>query len=468
MGAIWRTTPSQSEQRQDNKLNGGINNSFTAMNIKDNQSTDEYGWDTDEYPALTTRKGRSPYGLTGSAQTNLLTKFKDTHMLRAVGTTLQYDNAGTWTNITGTFTNTDWDATNFEVAAADAVILTNGTDNVKYWNGSTLADLNASAPKGKYITNDTVRVWIAKVDILYFSAFLDAQDWTTAENSGSVQYYTSDGGDITGLVNFANHIVIFKKRSMAEIFGTDYFSFKLIENSNDIGCVSFKTIQEVGDTLFWLGENDVYAYRGGKPVGIGMQQIKDHINDINATYVSKCFGGTDGTKYYLGLVTGANTEPNVLLIYDPRYQIWRIQSLISGLRYSVLFNNQWYAGDSTGLTYKMNDGTSDNGTAISGLWISKVFDEGFPEAEKEYFEMHLQGYIPTDSTLTVYVSTTDRDSSFTSVYTATADDNTQSMNIIIPLDTVPITHYFRYKLVSSGPVEIMNVQRYFRIHPVQH
>ncbi len=460
--AQWQQ-PQYNNQRGANNFAGGLNSGTPVFDLDDNESSEEYGFDTDQFPALSVRKGRTDYGATGSAQTNLLANFKDTHMVRAVGTALQYDSAGTWTAITGTFADVDWDATNFN----NKLIMTNGTDNVKVWNGSALSDLNATdAPKGKYITNDTVRVWIAKDDILYYSAFLAETDWTTAENSGSVKYYTERGGFITGIKNFANHIVVFKKDSMAEIFGTNYFNFRLIENSNDIGCVSHKTIIEVGDTLFWLGLTDAYAYKGGSPVKIG-QKIRKQLNSINQAQIAKCWGGTDGIRYYLGLVTGANTQPDTLCIYDPRYGTWRVHSISGTFRYATYFGGAFYVGDSAGLTHKMNNGTTDAGTAISWAVTSKAFNEGMPEAEKEYFEMHLQVYLPTGSTMTVAVSTDDDSATFTTVQTLTAASDTQSVNIIVPLDTVPLANWLRYKLSGTGPATIYNVERYFRAQPVQ-
>lgn len=457
--------------RRENNFAGGINNGNPAQMIGDNQSTDEYGWDTDQIPALHTRKGRTPYGTSGAAQTNLLTNFNTTHLIRAVGTALQYNNTGTtWTAITGTFTDADWDATNFEITVP-VLLLTNGTDDVKLWNGSVLSNLNAGvAPKGKYITNDTVRVWIAKADILYFSKFLDGTNWTAAEDSGSVQYYTANGGDITGLRNFSGDKYLWKADCFAVVQGTNYFNFRLREISNQIGCVSFKTVQEVqalgSSALFWLGQNDVYMFSGGLPVPIG-QNVRAILDSINTAQWSKCFAATDGLKYYLGLVTGSNTQPDTLLIYDPRYRIWRVRSLNDNFRYSANLNNVLYIGDSAGQTFKMNQGTSDNGTAITWMITSKAFDEGIPEAEKEYSALHIQCYLPAGSTMNVYASTDDRGSNFTLIDTITGSSVAQNSNIIVPFDTVNITNWLRYKLIGTGEASIYNVERIAHIQPVQ-
>jgi hypothetical protein len=456
--------------RRENNFAGGINNGDPPFSLQDNQSTDEFGWDTDQIPALHTRKGRSPYGASGAAVTNLLTNFNTTHLVRAVGPTLQYNNAGTWTNIAGTFANADWDSTNFEISSNPYLLLTNGTDAVKKWNGSVLSDLNANAPKGKYITNDTYRVFIALADNLYFSGLNDATDWISAQNSGILRYITANGGDITAVRNFYGDKYVWKADSFSALQGTDYFNFRFKEISNQIGCVSFKTIQEVqsqsSSELFWLGQNDVYRFSGGIPTPIG-QRIRGYLDSVNKTYWNRCFGATDGLKYYLGLVTGANTQPDTLLVFDPRYNMWRVSSLNDNFRYSANINSDWYIGDSSGQTLKMNQGTSDNGTVINSSWTSKPFDEGDPETEKEYNALHIQCYIPTGSTLSIYASTDDRGTNFTLIDTVTSSSVAQNKNVIVPFDTVNITNWLRYKLVGTGEVVIYSVEIYAHIQPIQ-
>lgn len=450
--------------RAESTFEGGVNTGLSLHALRDNESTDEIGFDTDGYPAATVRKGRTMYGASGSAVTRLLANFGNTHLVRAVGTKLQYDNGGVCTDITGTYADADWDETNFN----GKLLLTNGTDNVKQWVGSILSDLAASAPKGKYITNDTLRVWIAKGDVLYFSGFLNEADWSSAENSGSVQYYTPNGGDITALRRFYDRVTVFKKDAMAEVQGRNYFNFQLVEISNDIGCVSFKTLQEVGDTLYWLGQNDVYGYMGGKPFPIG-ERIRGFLNRINPAYLDRCCAFTDGIKYYLCLVIDAATEPNLRLVFDPRYNVWRIPAQNENYRYGAQLNNVTYAGDASGQTWKTLEGTSDNGAAIPWSITTKPFDEGAAEAEKSYAELHLQGMFPSGSTLSVAISTVDRGGTFTTIDydPTTAADYAQNRNVIVPLDATPLTHKARFRLSGTGPVEIESMQRYFRVHRVQ-
>lgn len=466
MAAINGRTPKQ-KLRGEQTFEGGVNTGVSLFALRDNESSEEVGFDTDGYPALTVRKGRSKYGESGEAVTRLLASYGEKHLVRAVGDKLQYNSTGTtWADITSGLTDADWDWTNFN----DKLILTNGTDNVKVWNGSTLSDLNASdAPKGKYITSSIQRVYIAHDgDQISFSAFQDETDWTSAENSGTDQFYTPDGGEITGLTFFRDQVTAFKRRAMAVYYGNNYFNQKLVLVSNDIGCISFKTIVEVGESLFWLGENDVYMYRGGAPVPVG-QKIRGYLNRINRSQEAKCCAFTDGIKYYLCLVIDDATEPNLRLVFDPRYGIWRVPALNEKYRYACQFNNVVYAGDDSGQTWKPLDGTTDDGNAIQWFFITKPFDEGMPEAEKTYLELHLQGLFPSGTTLQVGVSTTDRGGSFEILnYDPLGNAAyTLNRNVIVPLDLVPMTHKARFRLSGVGPVEIERLQRYFRIQRVQ-
>jgi len=466
MGGIWRQPPA-SRLTKTITFEGGHNTGAPPVSIGDNQSSDESGWDLDaSFPNLKTRRGRTSYGSSGSNTPRLLTSFQNSTLIRAVGGNIQRWNGSDWSNIGTGLNNADWTATNFEVNGTNAIIFTNGTDPVKYWNGTTFGDLNSNAPRGKFITNDTIRVWIAKDDELHYSAFLNAQDWTTAKNSGTVQYYTNRGGNITALTRYAERIVVFKEDSMAELHGTNYFEFRLMNISDDIGCVNHKTLQEVQGLLLWLGPGlDVYTYTGARPKTVGAP-IRKYLDAVNRAHLDKCFAGSDGLRYFLGLVTGSATEPNVLLCFDPKLGIWRVFSKNQPYRLSYLFKGDWFMMDSSGMVYRMG-GTTDGGTAIQSEYITKPFDEGMPQAEKEYYEAHIQGYIPPGSTLSLYISRTERGNDFELIDTVTGESDSQSADIFIPMDSVPLCKWARFKLVAVGPVELYQMQVSFDIHPVQ-
>lgn len=472
--AQWQALPKNLERRGVNNFTKALQTDTSPIFADDNIIADGYGWDFDDYPALKVRGGRTAYGASGSAVTRMLTNFGNIHLVRAAGTALQYDNAGTWTGIAGTWANTDWDATNFDIGGP-ALILTNGTDVCQYWNGTVLAAI-AAMPKGKYVASDNLRVYTAgvagEVDSVKYCAFEDATDWSSSLNAGTVQYYTDRGGPITALKSFQGRIWVFKKDAFAIIFhtGDSRASHRLVPKSNDIGTVSYKTVAETREYLFFLGQTTVYAGAGDGALDIG-KPIKTYLNQINQAAVQNAFGFVMNERYYLCIPTGSNTQPDTCLVYSVRYDKWLPYSInLGGLRFGATINNQAYAGDSSGQTYKMNSGTTDNGSSIPWMVESKPYDDGVKEAEKELYAMHMQGYFPSGSTLVVSVSPFDRGSDW---HTINYDPiNTQSYsqdkNLLVPLDTVPLAFFYRYRIAGTGPITIQEVQRYSRIQPVQY
>ncbi|MEK4263683.1 hypothetical protein [Paenibacillus sp. FSL L8-0499] len=456
------------KKRGQSNFSGGVNTEQLPVDLSDTESTDEYGFDTDAFPALTTRKGRQRYGTSGGAQTRLMASLGNSQLIRAVGGAIQRDDGGSWTTI-GSLSDGYFDAANFEVDGTPSLILVNGVDAPRYWNGTALNTLGGTPPVGKFITADPSRVFIAKGDILFFSGFQKPEDWSSTENSGFSQYYTFAGGDITALYGYKDIKYLFKKDSMAGLYGVNYFDYRIVEISNSIGCVSNNTVQEVNDRLIWLGQSDVYQFTQGNPTPIG-GKIRTYLDRINAAQVEKCNAFSDGHRYYLNLVIDGATEPNIRLVFDTRYNIWHVCAKSESFRAGMQFNNVLYAGDASGQTYKVNVGDSDDGVAIPWSVTSKAFDEEIGEAEKEYKEMHIQGSFSGTSTLSVSVSMQDRGESFVAVnYDPIGNANVSlSKNIIIPMDTMPLAYWMRYRLSGSGPVSIYNIQRYFRICRVQH
>lgn len=473
--ARMRPMPARSQVRAANNFSEGIDTSQSPLFVKDSSLIDGYGWDFNEYPALAVRKGRTAYGATGAAITRLLTNFGNIHLVRAVGTKLQYNSSGTtWTDIAGAWTSKDWDSANFDIGGP-ALILTNGADTCQYWNGSALASL-AAMPKGLYVAADNLRVYTAGVtgamDSIYYCAFEDATDWTSPENSGIVQYYTSLGGPITALHAFGGAVWVFKKDSFAIIYhtGDSRATHRLVPISDYIGCVSYKTVKQVGPYLMWLGENNVYIGAGDGAIEIG-QTVKTFLQSINPAAVANACAFSDSQRYYLCIPTGSNTQPDTCLVYHYIYKKWLPYSIALGsLRFGASLNGVAYAGNDTGLTYKMNDGLNDAGTVIPYSVESRPFDDGVKEAEKEVWELHLQGYFPTGTTLGVEISPEDRGSNWFDITydPMTAAAHTQNKNLIVPLDTVPLCFFYRYRISGTGPATLQEIQRYSRIQPVQY
>lgn len=473
--AVWQSLPRGSEIRRANNFSKGLDTEHSPFFVDENTMVDGYGFDFDNYPALQVRKGRTNYGSSGGAKTNLLTRYGNKHMVRAVGTKLQYNSTGTtWTDISGSYANIEWSAANFDVKGA-ALLLVNPTNGGYYWNGSTITAIS-QMPKAKYITTDNLRAYVAnksgEEDYVYYSKFQDALDWTAAENSGTVQYYTPSGGPITGLYSYNGGIWVFKKDSYAIIYhtGSADLAYRLVPMPGSIGCVASNTLVEAGPYLMWLGMDDVYVGAGDSARGVG-SPIRKYIDQINKSAVENSFAFTVNNRYYLCIPTGSNTYPDTCLVYSYEHRQWLPYSIsIPSMNWSVSLNGVAYTGDSSGQTYKMNDGTTDSGQTIPWKVQSRPFDDGIKEAEKELWEMHMLGLFPSGSTLKVEVSPKDDGTEWYNIdYDPIGNSgNTQNKNLIVPLDTIPLCHYYSYRLTGTGSAVIQEIQRYSRIQPTQY
>ncbi|MBB6672627.1 hypothetical protein [Cohnella nanjingensis] len=472
--ALWQSWPRNADKRSANNFTKGIDTGESPFFIDDNSLVDGYGWDMDDYPALKVRKGRTEIGTSVNGRTMLLTNFNTTHLVRKVGLILQFNAGSTWVDIATTSIATDTDATNFDIRGP-ALILTDGNNTPSYWNGVTMTNLS-QMPKGKYVTADNLRVYTAGVDgssdTLYYCAFQDATNWTATNNAGAVQYYTANGGGITALRAFGVGVWVFKKDSFAILYhtGDSRLAYRLQPQSDNIGCVSFKTLVEVGPFLFWLGMDDVYIGGGDAAKQIG-QPIRRYLNNINRNAIATSFAFGTNRRYYLCIPTGSNTYPDTCLVYDYVFKQWYPYSnTLNGLCYGASLNGVNYAGDSSGRTFKMNDGDTDNGAPIPWRVQSRPFDDGVKEAHKELWEMHLQGYFPSGTTLGVDIAPDDIGTTWYPIsYDPTAvSAATQNKNLIVPLDTVPLCNFYSYRISGTGPATIQEVQRYARIQPVQY
>ncbi|MNP55288.1 hypothetical protein D3C76_1499170 [compost metagenome] len=121
-----------------------------------------------------------------------------------------------------------------------------------------------------------------------------------------------------------------------------------------------------------------------------------------------------------------------------------------------------YAGNATGTTYRLNAATT------TGAWMVETKDFDKAEAEKEYNEIHTQMYAPSGTTVKVEVST-DQGTTWIQIGDPiVGSSSAQNQNIIVPLDTVPLCNWIRFRFSGTGPFRLYGFERYFKIMPVMH
>ena len=165
-------------------------------------------------------------------------------------------------------------------------------DSYYVYDGTTIAEVTgpagasdnnlATIKKCKYIEARADRVYCSgnpdAPNALYFSQIGDPTYFKTG--AFIVQAASGDGDVITGLREFNEALLVFKKRAIWAWFGYNVVSdVEFTKLSVHTGTQAYRTIQNVGNTLFFLGDDGVYAMRGTYSGSLATDKITTAIDD---------------------------------------------------------------------------------------------------------------------------------------------------------------------------------------------
>ena len=411
-------------------MSGGQNNRQHGSNISDNQATVLYNTDIGIPYQTSKRKGLTLIeDLSNNAGTGIFGFEPDGSTNQLIVT--EGTNLKTWPG-TGTFTTRKSDfTTNLQTTIIkagesgenDVILVSNGTDNVFRMNQSftfqDLGDTNTSPPKTKVMTYFRNRVFTLKSNLVSWSDAFPA-DYSTAFDRSTNAYRVPVGTERailgirdSGLVIIGND-QIWAINPSATPAATDK-----PEKILDIGCAAGGTVCQVGDDIYFLaydGVRGVFRTQQDK-----LQQgasyplsyvIKEEIDSINWSYISKSCAVYFDNKYLISIATGSSTYNNEVWVYYPASKGWVIHTgwNISGWsKMKVNGEERLYAVDSTdGKVYRALFGYDDNGTAINYQIESRKEDLGQPLITKSGGVLKIKALSSGSYDLSVYISKDDQ------------------------------------------------------------
>lgn len=368
-------------------------------------------------------------------------------LVRSTGVNLQYLNSTTWDNLdTGFTTGLE---TNFAIAN-NKLYITNGTENIHSWDGtsvttnSSLTDLGASIPSGKYLIWWKNYMFLAGATALsgtsypsrvWFSNLGDPDTWTTGTDYFDVNL--SDGQPITGIGVLEDYLVIFKEKSIWVMTGDSPADWKISSSNNNlvnvfngVGCVSHRSIVQVGNDLWFLSDDGIRSLRrnaeGTTPqMGIVSADIQTTIDSINPSASDKACAMLFNKRVYFAIPTGSSTYNDVVMVADTRITKENIDNPHPWVKYTgwnaSVFEvyepsntRQLYFGEGSGdsLTFQAETGTNDNSAAIDFDWKSRQIDLQAPDMRKTARFIWAHGETSGDNDVTV--SSSDDNSVWTS------------------------------------------------------
>ena len=364
---------------------GGLNQSADDSLLSVNQSRDAQNVDVSS-GTLKTISGYSKYISTAAPAgiTRLMKFYKNntstgavtSYLLAATATAIYYWTGSAWSALATGLTNGDWDYFNYQIGATDVVIMGNGSDVMKKWDGTTFANLGGNPPNMKSVTLHSERIWGTGVkatpDSAYYSDTIGKghtgpENWTISEDgAGVINVPTWDGGVCIGISNIFSDVVIFKTNNIFRIVGTYPSVYEVKQVYSSVGAIAEKTIVSGNDRAFFLSKDGLYYYNGVSAYPLLGDMAKDVV--INPSYAKNAVSIIHKNVLYCAFPENNSTANNAVFVYDllnKNLMIWRGIAVTDFMEYNdeLLFTN------STGYVYHIDDtAISFDGTNINAYW----------------------------------------------------------------------------------------------------
>lgn len=290
--------------------------------------------------------------------------------------------------------------------------------------GSTLANLGGTPPSlARYCAVYSAKMWLAgdssNPTKLSFSVSNNPEDWTTANNAGSITI--GDSGDIIkGLEGTKGALYVFMRHTTYIVTGDSPFNFR-VDKLADFGITSEWGHATDGQGCFFASDDGIY-YASGYSVA----RISDKIRE---TYVGISDKTTiclevKGEKLFMTYIdSGSQNNAAMVLAYKRKMNDGRVDGVWSKYTsqpYQAMKTgrgNNLYAvtNASSFQVYEIDTGTSG---AVTAVWYTPHYDFGEPTAVKTFGRFYIQANAPV-STTTISVQPIIDGASTGSVYSVT-------------------------------------------------
>jgi len=365
---------------------GGLNQSADDSLLSVNQSRNAQNVDVSS-GTLKTINGYSKYIATAcpTGITRLMKFYKNntttgavtSYLLAATATAIYYWTGSAWAALGTGFTNGDWDFLNYQIGMTDVIIMGNGSDVMKKWDGTTFANLGGTPPVAKSITLHAERLWGTGVkatpNSIYYSDDLNPENWTIAEDgAGVIDAPTWDGGVCFGISNIFSDVVVFKTNTICRVLGTYPAVYEVKDVYTAVGAIAEKSIVSGSDRAFFLSKDGLYYYNGVSAYNLLGDSAKDIV--INKAYAKNAVSIIHKNVLYCAFPEGTSTTNNAVFVYDllaKNLMIWRDISVTDFMEYEdkLLFTN------ASGYVYHINEyAVTFDGTNINSFWETPMQD----------------------------------------------------------------------------------------------
>lgn len=355
--------------------------------------------------------GFNKYSLTALAGSGkvLGIAFLGTSVIACRGANVQHGTGGTWTSIATNrtaagkyvFDKYNWTGT-------EKIVLTSGQAGTNYaatWDGTNYVLMNGAVGAGAgtaptnptYVVEHKDHMWYAQGEALTFSAPFLENNFTTGAGAGSIIIPEA----IVGLASFRETLFILARNSIYKITGTSKTDFKMLPVSNNIGCLSAYSIQEIGGDVIFMAPDGLRSIAGTErlddiELGTISKPVQPRFNDVTEFDDICTLVIRNKSQYRFWYPVSATAEiisPGIMAVLrrqgdsnvqnqDDQSIGWEFADMI-GIKPSYaasgflgVTETFLHGGFSNGILYKQEQGSTFDTETINAVFQSPHFDFG--------------------------------------------------------------------------------------------
>jgi len=374
----------------DKILNGGLNTTAGALGLQNNESSDLQNIDFDKFGSIIKRNGYTALNtatLNSGADMNGLFWFEYIAggALTRKAVTVAGDKCyrmddldGTWDNITSSISIT----TGYHIDGAvfeNRLYMTNGNDVPFLWDGANntglaAAEIPTNLTKAKYVELFNNYLFLGNITLsggthtsrIYWSNLKDSKTWTATD---FIDVSRDDGQQIQGLQVLSDRLVVFKDRSIYNVFFTGDVDVPFIlpgggKSNSAVGCAAPFSIQEVDNGLVFLAQDGFYFYDGMNSFKIS-DKITATLDTMNILKYSNAVSLVQKSKnrYWCALTASGSSENDKVVVWDYFNNAWTLYDGLDPASMATFYvsgvEERPYWGDYAGFVYRSDTGADD-------------------------------------------------------------------------------------------------------------
>lgn len=224
--------------------------------------------------------------------------------------------------------------------------------------------------------------------------------FTGDDTAQAIDINKNDGQKVVGVGFFQDVLIVFKEKSIYQLYFNTSGSFVVERISSSYGAVCHGAIQSVENDCYFLTDKGIYVL-GNEPNYYASirtnelsSRIKTLLQRINHEQWDKCRAVYYDDRYFLTVPLDASTDCNAMIVYDRRFYSWQYwtninaESLLDFKDITTNETNLFFTEYGANDVCKFTPGIyNDKGEAIEAVFVTRAFEGKEVDKEKRWYKL---------------------------------------------------------------------------------